>query len=161
VTVPAAGAIPVSPLVSYQLQVLVAAAAGGDWDAGQDFLRILAIDTDTSAQTVLDEFLPNGAGNLESSFYAGVVLGTTFQDFTYALPTAANLAIRIEAYTTGDLEFLGFDDLRIVPEPRAAPLLALGVTALALGRRRAPRRATPQGVAMCPPSMRANSNTSR
>ena len=138
VEIPASGAVPLAPGPQHQLQILLAANFGGMWDAGQDFLRIIAIDGDTSAETVLDAFLPNGAGNLESTTFAGLILDTTFQDVTYDVPISiANLELRIEAWTTGDLEFLGFDSIRVIPEPGSGLLLGLGLTALAAGRRRA------------------------
>lgn len=115
------------------LSILLAAPNAGDWDAGQDFLRIFAIDDDTTGETLLDEFLPVG-GNLQSAVY-GTELTSAFQDFTWMIPPAiANLTIRIDAYSTGDLEYLGFDDVRLViaPEPSTALLLGLSLWAVAL-----------------------------
>ena len=136
VTVPIGG-FPLASGAVDQARILLAANFGGMWDAGQDFLRIYAVDADSVlADVLLDEYLPNGAGNLESTTYAGLVLDTTFQDVAYGLPAGiTNLQIRVEAYSTGDLEYLGFDFIRAVPEPATGALLAWGLVALAARRR--------------------------
>ncbi len=143
VSLPLSGGLPLAAASSYDLHLLLAANDASVWDAGQDYLRIIVIDTDTTVETTLDTFLPNGSGQLESSTWAGVVLGTTFQDLSYALPGGiTNVGFRIEAFSTGNAEYLGFDLLRIVPEPAVGLQLWLGLALAAFGGRRRATRST-------------------
>lgn len=121
----------------------VGLAASSTLDVGTDFLRILAIDSDTNARTVLDFFDGTSAGST-----SGVVLGTTFQDLTYDLSGLGftNLSIGFEAWTTSNSEVIGIDNIRIsgdqtqnssdVPAPSPLALFGLGMLGLALSRKR-------------------------
>lgn len=121
----------------------VGLAASSTLDVGTDFLRILAIDSDTNARTVLDFFDGTSAGST-----SGVVLGTTFQDLTYDLSGLGftNLSIGFEAWTTSNNEVIGIDNIRIsgdqtqnssdVPAPAPLALFGLGMLGLALSRKR-------------------------
>lgn len=120
-----------------QLEILLAAASGVH--ESSEFIRIIAIDFDTSAEFVLDEWNANGDDDLESTTFAGTVLGTAFQNLTYDLPASiSNLEIRIETYSTNPFETVGFDELNVIvsPEPSTALLLGAGLLAMASARRR-------------------------
>ena len=131
---PAGGfGVPAAP--GPELSLLLAASTGGVWDAGQDYVRIILIDADTLLETTLDTFTANGASDLESATYPGLVLGTAFQPVDYALPGGlANFGVRIEAYNTGNGEFFGFDSVAVVAEPPAALLAGLGLALVAARR---------------------------
>ena len=128
---------------------ILLAANTGVWDGAPqpDAVRLYAVNAVGGALTLLDTFLSVGATdtNLRSQA-TGVNLGTAFVRFTYNIPISiGTLRFRFEAASTGDLEWVGFDDVRIegtpVPEPSTAGLLALGLALLAGVGRRSVRRA--------------------
>jgi hypothetical protein len=124
---------------------ILLAANTGAWDpvAAGDYVRLYAVNVSNGAATLLDEFHSFDGGsnvNLESTTFDNTQLNGTFTRFTYNVPiTIGTLRFRFEAASTGDLEWVGFDDVRIegtpVPEPSTAGLLALGLAWLAARRR--------------------------
>lgn len=123
---------------------ILLAATTGQWDPPPqaDIIRLYAVNVSTSAQTLLDTFqAPAANTNLRSALY-GTNLTTAFVRYTYNVPvTIGTLRFRFEADSTGDAEWVGFDDVRIegtpVPEPSTAGMLVLGLALLArAGRRR-------------------------
>jgi uncharacterized protein (TIGR03382 family) len=126
---------------------ILLAANTGAWDpvAAGDYVRLYAVNAVGGATTLLDEFHSFNGGsnvNLESTTFDNTQLNGTFTRFTYNVPiTIGTLRFRFEAASTGDLEWVGFDDVRIegtpIPEPSSAALCMLGLTLLAVvGRRR-------------------------
>ena len=134
---------------------ILLAANTGSWDpvAAGDYVRLYAVNASNGASTLLDEFHSFNGGSdttLESTTFDNVQLGGTFTRFTYNIPIAiGTLRFRFEAASTGDLEWVGFDDVRIegtpVPEPASAALVALGVALLAGVRRASLRQAARRG----------------
>ncbi len=103
----------------------VSLSASTDLDAGEDFLRVIAIDNDTLVATVLDEFDGSTAGS-----NSGVTLGTAFQDISYNLSALGitNLNIVFEGWTTSNDEVLGIDNIRLTGD--TAPIGAVAVPTL-------------------------------
>lgn len=129
---------------------ILLAANTGVWDPPPgDLVRLLAVNAAGGPATVLDTFSSAGGGanvNLQSATFPTQQLGTAFVRFTYNVPvTIGTLRFRFEAASTGDLEWVGFDDVRIegtlVPEPSTAGLVVLGLALLAGVGRRSARRA--------------------
>ena len=139
----ASSAVSLAGYTAATMSILLAANTGV-WDGSQiDSMRLYVVDYGNGgAATLLDTFLPISAldSNLRSGAY-GTALGTAFVRYTYSLPVMiGNVGFRFEASSTGDLEYIGFDDIRFegtpVPEPASAALLLLGFTLLGVARRR-------------------------
>jgi hypothetical protein len=127
---------------------ILLAANTGVWDGSQiDSIRLYAVNYGAGgALTLLDTFLPTGAldTNMRSALF-GTSLNLTFARYTYTVPvTIGNLGFRFTASSTGDLEYIGFDDVRIegtvlVPEPAPVALLCIGLVILGSVGRAKPR----------------------
>lgn len=126
---------------------LLVAATTGEWESAQpDYLRIYAVDADSSDEELLEAFLPNGtnASNLQATVQSSVVLGTTFQEITLSIDSLVdvnNLFLRFDAGSTSNREVMGFDRVQIsgdlIPEPTSAAfLLGAGLLLFRLRRRR-------------------------
>lgn len=112
---------------------LLVAATTGEWESAQpDYLRIYAVDADSSDEELLEAFLPNGtnASNLQATVQSSVVLGATFQEITLNIDSLVdlnNLFLRFEGGSTSNREVMGFDHVRIsgdlIPEPTSAAFL--------------------------------------
>jgi len=131
------------------------AATTGQWDplsppAQPDVVRIIAINAVSGVQTVLDTFTAPAANTNLVSAANGQSLNTAFANFTYNVPVSiGTLRFRFEANSSGDAEWVGFDNVRIegtpVPEPASAALVALGIALLAGVRRASLRQAARRG----------------
>ncbi len=83
-----------------------------------DFIKILTGDgsseeLDVLAEFVaLEEFETEFPGFLQSA--DGTVLGAEFQTFTFDLPSAESLDLRIEVFTNEGAERVGIDNLRVI-----------------------------------------------
>ena len=83
-----------------------------------DFIKILTGDgsseeLDVLAEFVaLEEFETEFPGFLQSA--DGTVLGTEFRTFTFDLPSAESLDLRIEVFTNEGAERVGIDNLRVI-----------------------------------------------
>lgn len=92
------------------------AAQTGDWESGDpDTLRILAVDGETGARTLIDEFLPSDTrrGDLVGRV-SGVSLDGNFQTLRYDVAAEyASLTLRFEAQSTGNRETIGIDNVTI------------------------------------------------
>lgn len=144
---PRALELPLSPIdlsgaTSATLRILLGANQEGTWDAGQDYLRIIVIDAQTTNEFVLEEFLPNAGGNLESlagGGNPGTILDYAMAEILFDLPSGIDmLEIRIEAMSTSTNERLAIDGIEVVttvPEPETALLVTLGILAMLTGRR--------------------------
>lgn len=106
------------------LRIALAARETG-WDAGVDFLRILADAGNTGTFEIVADVQPMD-GDLVAN---GVSLTDEFADFNFAIPSNADLVLRVEAETTFGGERLGFDHLRVVPEPSSLIIGLLGMAA--------------------------------
>ena len=89
----------------------------------------------TATRETLDEFLPDApsGGDLVGTS-SGVTLARALQDLTYAVTAPiTSLALRIEAYSTGNAEAIAIDHLRVsaVPELGTLSMLAVGLLGLA------------------------------
>ena len=142
-----ASAVSLAGYTALTMSILLAANTNA-WESNQpDSLRLYMVNYSAGgALTLLDTFLPTGLvdTNLRSTVY-GTSLSATFTRYTYNLPlTIGNVGFRLEASATGDLEFLGFDDIRIegtlVPEPSSGALVALGLLIIGASARRARTR---------------------
>jgi hypothetical protein len=112
----------------------VSLAASANLDLGGDFLRIFAIDADTSTKTILDFFDGTSAGS-----HSGISLNTVFQNIDYDLSGLgfSKVQIGFEAWTTSNSEVVGIDNVIIsgdattsVPEPSTLAIFALGTLGL-------------------------------
>lgn len=131
---------PINGFTQRQVQ-FAAAAAAGEFEAG-DFLRLLAdLDGDDVFETLIAEFLPDSAGNLVLDG-VGQALTPTFEDFFIDLESllpaghGGSIRFRLEANTNTSREEIGFDSLRVTGVPEPAGLAMLGLTCLAILRRR-------------------------
>jgi hypothetical protein len=140
-------AVSIAGYTALTMSILLAANTNA-WESNQaDSIRLYMVNYSAGgALTLLDTFLPTGLvdTNLRSTVF-GTSLGTTFTRYTYNLPiTIGNIGFRLEASSTGDLEFIGFDDIRIegtpVPEPSSGALVALGLLVIGASARRARTR---------------------
>ncbi len=118
----------------------ISLAASTNLDSGSDFLRVLAINSDTNARIELDMFNGSTAGSV-----SGVTLGTAFQDISYDLSglSFSNLTIGFEAWTTSNSEVIGIDNIRLtgnqitaVPEPATLALFGFGLAGLVFSRKK-------------------------
>jgi hypothetical protein len=131
---------------------ILLAATTGQWDPPPqvDVIRLYAVNVVGGGQTLLDTFTaPTANSNMRSQLF-GTSLTTAFTRYTYNVPVSiGTLRFRFEADSSGDAEWVGFDDVRLegtpVPEPASAALVALGV-ALMAGGRRASLRQAPRGA---------------
>ena len=114
-------------------RLLLDLAASGDPEAGvgpyedpvldpenSDFIRLLTDDNDDGEFDLLaefaavEEFETDFPGFLHSA--DGIVLTPEFQTFTFNLPQADALDLRIEVFTNEGAERVGIDNLRVVGE---------------------------------------------
>ncbi|QDU90295.1 hypothetical protein Pla175_36980 [Pirellulimonas nuda] len=90
-----------------------------------DYLRILIDSDDDQVFETLAEFLPkSNIGDIDFNRMAlaidvnaeiySTVLGLELQSFEFALPSAANLALRIEVVNNGGVELVAIDNLKII-----------------------------------------------
>jgi hypothetical protein len=140
-------AVSLAGYTALTMSILLAANTAA-WESNQsDSVRLYMVNYSAGgALTLLDTFLPTGPvdTNLRSTLF-GTSLGTTFTRYTYNLPiTIGNVGFRFEASSSGDLEFIGFDDIRIegtlVPEPSSGALVAFGLLIIGGAARRARTR---------------------
>lgn len=119
---------------------LTVSLASNALDIGEDFLRVLAINSDTGDRTVLDFFDGSSAGSV-----SGVILGSTFQDISYDLSGLgyANLDIAFEAWSTSNSDVIGIDNIVLsgtstntVPVPETIWLYGLGLIGLIGARKK-------------------------
>ncbi len=132
------------------------AAETGEWESGDpDALRIFAIDAETGARSLVDEFLPDATrrGDLVGRV-SGVALDGEFQTLRYDVAAEySSLTLRFEAQSTGNRESLGIDNVTVaagagdrleVTEPGLPILLAsaglLGLLLVPGSRARAAER---------------------
>jgi hypothetical protein len=141
-----ASAVSIAAYTAVTMSILLAANTNA-WESNQaDSIQLYMVNTTTNVLTLLDTFVPSGLTdtNLRSTVY-GTSLGLNFTRYTYNLPvTIGNVGFRFQASATGDLEFIGFDDIRIdgtpIPEPSSASLVALGLLVIGAAARRARAR---------------------
>lgn len=112
-----------------QLQLSLAASEGAEDVPGPyensvdnpdnfDFIRVLTDDNGDGEFDILTEFL--AIEDIDSDFIGyfaaedGTVLNSQFQTFTFDLPSATTLDLRIDVFTNDGNERIGIDDIRVI-----------------------------------------------